>query len=143
MSTALEPAAPDTAIGSVVESLAGPRQEIEAAFVNVGDRLTRSAGLLDQIATTFEALPRDLDRPELTEATATLTEVGTRAEEISASFGREQEDITRLVDVVAQASRPISDLRRSIRMMGILAINARLGYRPLITRTRWVRRLRA
>ena len=26
---------------------------------------------------------------------------------------------------------------------GILAINARLGYRPLITRTRWVRRLRA
>ncbi|HEY9009766.1 MAG TPA: hypothetical protein VIN06_01985 [Devosia sp.] len=126
MSAVAEPAAPDSTIAGIIESLAAPRQEIEAAFVNVGDRLTRSAGLLDQIATTFEALPRDLDRPELTEATATLTEVGTRAEEISASFGREQEDINRLVDVVGQASRPISDLRRSIRMMGILAINARV-----------------
>lgn len=111
---------------SIVESLAAPRQEIEAAFVTVGDSLTKSAGLLDQIASTFEALPRDLDRPELAEATAKLTEVGTRAREISESFAKEQEDIVRLVDVVAQANRPISDLRRSIRMMGILAVNARV-----------------
>lgn len=126
MTTAAQASIAGPTVSRIIESLATPRQEIEAAFVNVGDRLTRSAGLLDQIATTFEALPRDLDRPELIEATATLTEVGTRAEEISASFGREQEDINRLVDVVAQASRPISDLRRSIRMMGILAVNARV-----------------
>jgi hypothetical protein len=111
---------------SIVEGLATPRREIEAAFVTVGDSLTKSAGLLDQIASTFEALPRDLDRPELTEATAKLTEVGTRAREISLSFAKEQEDIARLVEVVSQANRPISDLRRSIRMMGILAINARV-----------------
>lgn len=115
-----------SAVLSIVTSLAAPRQEIESAFVTVGDSLTRSAGLLDQIASTFEALPRDLDRPELIEATAKLTEVGTRAREISKSFAQEQEDITRLVDVVSQANRPISDLRRSIRMMGILAINARV-----------------
>ena len=113
-------------VQSIVESLAAPRQEIEAAFVTVGDSLAKSAGLLDQIASTFEALPRDLDRPELTEATAKLTEVGTRAREISESFAQEQADIVRLVDVVSKANRPISDLRRSIRMMGILAINARV-----------------
>jgi methyl-accepting chemotaxis protein len=118
-------AAPSELLG-IVESLAAPRQEIEAAFVDVGDSLTKSAGLLDQIASTFEALPRDLDRPELTEATRTLTEVGTRAREISLSFAKEQEDIARLVDVVAQANRPITELRRAIRMMGILAINARV-----------------
>jgi len=118
--------APPSEVLSIVEGLAAPRQEIEAAFVTVGDSLTKSAGLLDQIASTFEALPRDLDRPELNEATAKLTEVGTRAREISLSFAKEQEDIARLVEVVSQANRPISDLRRSIRMMGILAINARV-----------------
>ena len=123
---AKEEAGTSSEVLPIVESLAAPRQEIEAAFVTVGDSLTKSAGLLDQIAATFEALPRDLDRPELTEATAKLTEVGTRAREISESFAQEQEDILRLVDVVSQANRPISDLRRSIRMMGILAINARV-----------------
>lgn len=113
-------------VPGIVESLAAPRQEIEAAFVTVGEALTKSAGLLDQIVSTFEALPRDLARPELGEATAKLTEVGNRAREISQSFAREQEDITRLVEVVAQANRPIGELRRAIRMMGILAINARV-----------------
>jgi hypothetical protein len=126
MNAVAKPASSSSELAGIVEGLAAPRQEIEAAFVTVGDRLTKSAGLLDSIATTFEALPRDLDRPELTEATARLTEVGTRAREISLSFAREQEDITRLVDVVALANRPIGELRRSIRMMGILAINARV-----------------
>lgn len=126
MSALAKQDAPPSEVLSIVEGLAAPRQEIEAAFVTVGDSLTKSAGLLDQIASTFEALPRDLDRPELNEATAKLTEVGTRAREISLSFAKEQEDIARLVEVVSQANRPISDLRRSIRMMGILAINARV-----------------
>lgn len=126
MSALAKTTAAPSEVLSIVESLAAPRQEIEAAFVTVGDSLTRSAGLLDQIGSTFEALPRDLDRPELTEATARLTEVGNRAREISLSFAREQEDITKLVDVVAAANRPISELRRAIRMMGILAINARV-----------------
>jgi hypothetical protein len=110
----------------IVADLADPRNRIEAVFVTVGEMLTRSAGLLDQISSTFEALPSDLDRPELYEATARLAEVGVQSRAIADSFGREQEDILKLVDVVAQANRPIDELRRSIRMMGILAINARV-----------------
>lgn len=127
MTTALaEAAAPDTEVSRIVADLVEPREKIEAVFVTVGDLLTRSAGLLEQISTTFEALPSDLDRPELHEATARLGEVAAQARDISASFGREQQDILRLVEVVTQANRPIDELRRTIRMMGILAINARV-----------------
>jgi hypothetical protein len=110
----------------IAADLADPRNRIEAVFVTVGEMLTRSAGLLDQISATFEALPSDLDRPELHEATTRLAEVGVQSRAIADSFGREQEDILKLVEVVAQANRPIDELRRSIRMMGILAINARV-----------------
>lgn len=111
---------------AIVARLAEPRQEIETAFLNVGELLTKSAGLLDQIGSTFEALPRDLDRPEVNEATDRLTQVGSRARDISDSFAQEQEDILRLVDVVSKANRPITELRKTIRMMGILAVNARI-----------------
>lgn len=120
------PHVPPSSVPEIVQSLAGPRQEIEAAFLNVGDLLSRSAGLLDQIGSTFETLPRDLDRPEVNEATARLTEVGSKAQEISDSFAQEQQDILRLVDVVAKANRPITELRKTIRMMGILSVNARV-----------------
>jgi hypothetical protein len=126
MTPEVQPEPSAAPIGSLIETLAAPRQRIEAAFVNVGDRLTRSAKLLDQITTTFEALPQELDRPELTEATARLLEVGAQAGRISNSFAREKEDINRLLEVVAQASHPISHLRRSIRIMEILSINARV-----------------
>ncbi len=127
MSTAsAEFIAPVSDLGGIVEGLAEPRRQIESVFLSVGDLLTQSAGILEQISTTFEALPNDLDRPELHEATARLTAVGNQAGAFSQSFVQEQRDIERLVEVVAQANRPIEELRRSIRMMGILAINARV-----------------
>jgi Ser-tRNA(Ala) deacylase AlaX len=126
VSTAAQLVPSDSPIARAIGSLAAPRQKIEAAFVNVGDRLTKSAALLDRITTTFAALPQELDRPELTEATARLLEVATRAERISNSFAREKEDLHRLLDVVAQASHPIGDLKRSIRIMEILSVNARV-----------------
>lgn len=110
----------------VAELLASPRQKIDEIFVNVGEKLTRSASLLEQISAAFEALPGELDRPELAEATQQLATVSIRAGEISAAFAREQGDLTRLVELVGSAQRPVEDLRRSIRMMGILSINARV-----------------
>ena len=117
----------DVEAGSTAaDLLAAPRQKIDEIFVNVGEKLTRSASLLEQISAAFEALPGELDRPELAEATQQLTTVGIRAGEISAAFTREQGDLVRLVELVVSAQRPVEDLRRSIRMMGILSINARV-----------------
>ncbi len=113
-------------LGRIAADLGRSRERLETAFVGVGDSLTKSATLLNRITQSFETLPQDLASPELTEATARLSAVGRRAQEISTSFAAEQGDIARLVAVVTGAEHPISDLRRAVKMMGIVAVNARV-----------------
>ncbi|KQX35243.1 hypothetical protein ASD04_14440 [Devosia sp. Root436] len=115
--------APLRAIG---EGLAKPRQEIESTFVTVGARLTEGAAMLNRITKVFEALPAQLQSPELAEASTRLADIGRQAETISALFATEQADLTRLAEVVDAAEHPISELRRTVKMMGIVAINARV-----------------
>src|SRR5690606_14118687 len=46
--------------------------------------------------------------------------------ELSDSFAQEKADLARLIEVVAAARAPIGDLRRAVKMMGIVSINARV-----------------
>jgi len=120
------PATVPNDIPALAHDLATARERIETAFLGVGSSLSQSAMLLNRIGQSFESLPQDFASPELTEATARLAAVGARAEEISASFASEQSDIAKLVAVVQAADHPISDLRRAVKMMGIVAVNARV-----------------
>ncbi|KRA42168.1 hypothetical protein [Devosia sp. Root635] len=123
----LPPTSADAAaLRAVGEALAAPRQEIESTFVAVGARLTEGAAMINRITKVFEALPAQLQSPELAEASTRLADIGRQAETISALFATEQADLTRLVEVVAAAEHPISELRRTVKMMGIVAINARV-----------------
>lgn len=106
--------------------LARPRQEIEAAFVAVGARLTEGAALLNTLSKLFEALPEALQGAEVEEALSHLGAVAERADALARTFGQEKADLARLVEVVAAANAPISDLRRAVKMMGIVSVNARV-----------------
>ncbi|MET3897956.1 hypothetical protein ABIB57_001902 [Devosia sp. UYZn731] len=111
---------------ALVPGIVEPRERIETTFVAVGDRLTKGAAMLNRITRIFEALPQSLESPELHEASARLAAIGTESQAIAAVFATEQADLARLVSVVAAADHPISDLRRTVKMMGIVAINARV-----------------
>jgi hypothetical protein len=106
--------------------LSAPRQAIEAAFVGVGARLTEGAALLNTLSKLFEALPAALQGAEVEEASAHLKAVAARADQLSETFTQEKADLARLIDVVAAAQSPISDLRRAVKMMGIVSVNARV-----------------
>ncbi len=120
------PSADATPLRQIGEALAGPRQQIETTFVTVGARLAEGAAMLNRVTKVFEALPAQLQSPELVEASTRLADVGHQAQTISALFATEQADLTRLVEVVAAAEHPIGELRRTVKMMGIVAINARV-----------------
>jgi hypothetical protein len=107
-------------------ALARPRDEIEDTFVTVGARLSEGAAMLNRVTKVFEALPAELESPALTEATDRLAAMGGEAQAISALFATEQADLARLVAVVGATDRPISELRRTVKMMGIVSINARV-----------------
>jgi hypothetical protein len=118
--------APDTRLADLAEALARPREAIDDAFVSVGGRLAECANILSGLTELFEALPTMLRGQGLAGATDRLDVVGRRAEAISAALGTEQQDVIRLVAVVASAGRPIEELRRTVKMMGIVAVNARV-----------------
>ncbi|ODT81960.1 MAG: hypothetical protein ABS76_08950 [Pelagibacterium sp. SCN 64-44] len=111
---------------TIAQDLAAPREQIEATFVSVGARLAEGATMLNAVTRVFEALPAELQSPELAEASTRLAEVGHEAQAISALFAGEQADLARLVAVVDAAAHPIAELHRTVKMMGIVAINARV-----------------
>ena len=133
MTSAAEQAGP-VQVGEPVElaairlrtALAGPRQGIEEAFLAVGARLGEASALLDPIVAAFEALPRDLSGSEMADAIARLGDFVDHTRAIANAFSSERQDIARLVTAVGAAYAPIDDLRRSVRLMGILAVNARI-----------------
>ncbi len=110
----------------LADDLARPRQAIESTFVAVGARLSEGAVLLNTLSKLFEALPEALQGAEVEEALTHLKAVAESASLLSNTFGQEKADLARLVEVVAAANSPISDLRRTVKMMGIVSVNARV-----------------
>lgn len=115
-----------TAVNQLAADLAGHREKIETAFVSVGGCLTEGAALLNKLIKLFDALPDALRGAEVEEATGHLEAVAGRAAALSGAFGQERAGLERLFEVVRAANLPISDLHRTIKMMGIVSINARV-----------------
>ena len=119
-------ASTDRRLADLAAALAAPRGRIEAAFLRVGSGLGDAAALLTGIVAAFEALPRELDGKQMQEATGRLETFSARACEIAAAFARERGEVHKLVAAVDSATGPVLDLRRAVRTMGILAVNARI-----------------
>ncbi len=107
-------------------ALARPRQQIETAFVSVGSRLSDGAAMLNKLTRQFEALPAALQGEEVMEASNQLRGVACKARELTENFAKEKADLARLVEVVAAANSPINELRRTVKMIGIVSVNARV-----------------
>ncbi|MBO9590136.1 hypothetical protein [Devosia sp.] len=113
-------------ISALSTALAKPRQEIEEAFVSVGSRLSEGAAMLNKLTRQFEALPAALQGEEVIEASSQLRAVARTALQLTEDFAKEKADLTRLVEVVSAANSPIGELRRTVKMIGIVSINARV-----------------
>lgn len=117
----------DTAtLRALADALVGPREQIESTFLDVGAGLAQGADILNRVTRAFEALPAQLQSPDMAEASTRLAEVGEQAQAMATLFANEQADLARLDAVVAAAAHPIADLRRAVKMMNIVAINARV-----------------
>lgn len=126
MSTAHALTPPPAPIADVARMLGAPRSAIDDAFVAAGNELTECAQLITRVTGLIDALPVDLESPDLTEGTARLAVVGQRAEAIAAELGSPVGDLGRLVLALGAAATPIDQLRRTVKMMGIVAVNARV-----------------
>lgn len=110
----------------IAAALGGPRENIESAFLQVGSRLAQCMGILGRISSVFEALPRDFESSELLEASTGLEALGHEAQRMAASFAEERQTMASLLEAVGAARWPIEDLQRTVKMIGIVAVNARV-----------------
>lgn len=107
-------------------ALAAPRAGIESAFLGIGEKLGRCVGVLGRLSSVFEALPADFQSRELDEAGARLEALGLQACGMTASFADERRVMAALITALNAAASPIEDLLRSVKTIGIVAINARV-----------------
>ena len=93
-------------------------------FVKAGAGLQCAATIFAGIGKAFEALPRELDSPELIEATARIARFGDQVGELIAAAGRERQETAKLLDTIGGVGASVGDLDRTVRLVGILALNA-------------------
>jgi hypothetical protein len=111
---------------TIAEGLAAPREAIESGFTAVGSRLSDAAAIINRLSRIFDALPQALEGSEVAEATDKLRAVADAARTIGQSYADEKVQLQRLVTEVEAARAPIEELQRTIKMMGIVSINARV-----------------
>jgi len=108
----------------IAERLGRGREVSDTLFTGVGSRLQGCATVLNDITAAVEALPRELQGPELIDATAHLSGLGDQAAAITTAFTRERESLAELLCVVMSVGGPVQDLDKTARLLGILALNA-------------------
>ncbi len=111
---------------SIAEGLAAPRRDIESGFTAVGSRLSDAAATINRLTRVFDALPHALEGAEVAEATGSLRAVADAARSIGHKYADEKVQLLRLLTEVQAAHTPIGELQRTIKMMGIVSINARV-----------------
>ncbi|WP_187972694.1 hypothetical protein [Aquibium microcysteis] len=111
---------------SVLADLAGTRAAIDASVAGAGSKLMKCVGDLNRNSALFEALPRDIRSEELDRACSNIASIGDRAREVTAAFGRERQTMDELNRALVSSASPIADLQRSVKMIGILSVNARV-----------------
>jgi len=121
-------AGPDaTGAGALAEMgarLAKGREASDAKFTGIGARLQECATVLNGITLAFEALPRELQSDELTDAITRLADLGSRASAITAAFELERASLSALLESIVAVGEPVIDLDKTNRLLGILALNA-------------------
>lgn len=115
-----------TAWRSILGDLAETRTAIDASVLAAGGKLMQCVGDLNRNSALFEALPHAIRSEELDRACSDIASIGDRAREVTAAFGRERETMDELNRALAISASPIADLQRSVKMIGILSVNARV-----------------
>lgn len=106
--------------------LAQASARIEAGFLAAGERLTGSSQVLERLLAAFDGLVRQHESPALAAAATELEAVADDTGIALATLDRERQQYAGLLAAVSRSERPLGDLRRTVRMIGIVAVNARV-----------------
>ena len=113
-------------LSEIAEAIEAPRGIIETAFLELGDELSLCSTDLGDLVRMFEALAADFQGEDIQAASATLDAVAAEAGAMADAFAAEGPVVAGLVRKVTTVSKPVTALTVSIRMIGMVALNARI-----------------
>lgn len=99
----------------------------DAAFLAIGDRLSEAVGIFARLGELFATLEASLADPQLGHAAAALSGVGSDIAGLAAALLEEEGMLGRLRELNAQLARHIEVIRRTIRAINMLAVNAHIS----------------
>lgn len=111
---------------TLAEELATSRRIIETSFLDMGQRLLDSVGMLGEITAAHEGMPAELQGEDFTRAVSLLQML---REEAGAIAARQDANGTRVnaLNVMARdLDDPIDTLTKAVRNLGLIGINARI-----------------
>ncbi|WP_404400472.1 hypothetical protein [Pelagibacterium halotolerans] len=117
---------PDAVLTHICASLAAPRRKIEETFLDMGQQLLDSVRLLNEISTAHEGIPAELKSEQFAGIEKTLTAIRDEVLQMSGAHGEEVGCLDRLNAMAQAASTPMHALRKSVRTIKLVAVNARV-----------------
>lgn len=114
-------------IGAFAASLPEAFAQADGTFLAVGTQLGDAVGIFARLGELFAALRATLDDPELGRAAEALAGVGRDVGELAAALGDEESMLARLRALNGEAATHIDVIRRTIRAISMLAINAHIS----------------
>jgi hypothetical protein len=111
---------------ALAEELASSRRIIETSFLDMGQRLLDSVGMLGEITAAHEGMPAELQGEDFTRAVSLLQmlreEAGALAERQNANGLR----VDGMSVMARELNDPIDTLTKAVRNLGLIGINARI-----------------
>jgi hypothetical protein len=121
------PNALDTELARIARRLTEPRQDIEQAFLDMGLELLGSVGLLGELSAAHEGMPGELESEEFNAAATTLASIRDEVLHMAAAHTGEDGRLERLAVMARAVSAPLDDLRKAVRTIRLVAVNARIA----------------
>lgn len=117
----------DTELARITHRLAEPRQDIERAFLDMGQELLGSVALLGELSAAHEGMPGELESEEFNAAATTLASIRDEVLRMDEAHTGEDGRLERLAVMARTVSAPLHDLRKAVRTIRLVAVNARIA----------------
>lgn len=118
---------PGAELARIERQLAEPRRDLERAFLEMGQHLLDSIKLINEITAAHEGMPAELESAEFNTAAQHLETIRDQVAKMAASHLDEGEHIERLAGMAQKVSMPLHDLRKAVRTIGLIAVNAKIA----------------
>lgn len=118
---------PGAQLARIERQLAAPRRDLERAFLDMGQHLLDSIKLLNEITAAHEGMPAELESAEFNTAAQHLETIRDEVAKMAASHVDEGDHIERLTGMAQTVSMPLHDLRKAVRTIGLIAVNAKIA----------------